>query len=92
MRSAIEDPEPIPVRPALADPMAALDADELRHLLLALGRAHPELIDEVEARVEGREPDPPPWADDMGWLLVGAQAIRVFMELVRCGQRGHPLH
>ena len=62
--SLVEMPRSVEVRPALAETLAALDADALRALVLALADAHPALADEVEARAEGREPDPPPWEDE----------------------------
>lgn len=62
--SLVEMPLSVEVRPALAETLAALDAGALRALVLALADAHPALADEVEARADGREPDPPPWEDE----------------------------
>ena len=62
--SLVEMPRSVEARPALAETLAALDADVLRALVVALVRDHPALADEVEARAEGREPDSPPWAED----------------------------
>jgi uncharacterized Zn finger protein len=65
--SAVEMPRSIDVRPPLADVLAACEAPALRAALLALAEAHPHLADEIEARAEGREPDPPAWADPDEW-------------------------
>ena len=63
--SLVETPRSVEVRPALAETLAALDADALRALVAALVRDRPALADEVEARALAREPDPPPWDEDV---------------------------
>ena len=62
--SAIEMPLSIPDRPPLAEVVAAQEARELGRALLALAEVHPELADEIEARVQGLEYEPPEW--DLG--------------------------
>ena len=64
--SLVERPRSVEVRPALAETLAALDADALRALVVALVADHLALADEVEARALAREPDPPPW-DEGAW-------------------------
>ncbi|MEM1116397.1 MAG: SWIM zinc finger family protein [Bacteroidota bacterium] len=62
---AIDVPGEIPERAALASRLDDLGADELRTVLLELDEAHLHLTDEIEARAEGRDPEPPSWADEI---------------------------
>ena len=52
-----EAPEAIPEREPLADRLAGTEAGALRELVAALADAH-GLADEVEARLDGRAPEP----------------------------------
>ncbi len=62
--SAIEMPLSIPDLPPLADSVAAQDAKRLQDVVLGLALEHPELLEEIEARLNGEPFDPPEW--DLG--------------------------
>ncbi|MEM6327858.1 MAG: SWIM zinc finger family protein [Bacteroidota bacterium] len=69
MLSAIEMPHSIEVEPPLDEIIEAQTEAGVKAALLALAEAHPEMADEIEARVQGLEYEPPEWdlGDDYGW-------------------------